>query len=500
MTTHSTFADTHSDPRTTPAHGRVLFLSLLLTFGVIGWEHAYHTVFLGVAAEHSGAAHLGHVLRDALLAFPIAIVAVVAGLHLGRRYGLSVRAALISGTFGLLLVPSVRLHALVDGAAQGGHAHHHEHGGGLEGATGFSGILLHGLRDAAVAELAALPLALVGLLLLERVGRGRRPSTWGRPAAVAATAALALFAFTGIGLAGDSAATQTRGAVEHTFELTDNPGNWFDTGTSIAGTRSLVVARPGDTIRFKVGAETNTVHTASSLLYPTGAAHMPFDQPHAYDGVEKVRVTTPGLYVFLCKLHPFMLGGVIADDPATQGLDLGKTITLVSGATVPTASDLAFRLVRSFFNITSTQNYQVHTKTGSMWDPVYPAVPVLAHDKNGAPVLIPDLNAAFQSYFHEPIAQPAAIPPTGKGIGEVWINTEYEQTAAKTKPGTATAVRTADWAVTRKVALPSVNIEQPAQHVDRSLAVGHLRDAVVRRQADRLRPQDGGPAAECHCR
>ena len=287
-----------------------------------------------------------------------------------------------------------------------------------------------------------------------------------------ATAAVAAFAFGGTGLAGDTAAHQSRASVTHTFQLTDNPGNWFDTGTSIAGTRSLVVARPGDTIRFNVGAETNTVHTASSLLYPTGAAHMPFDQPQAYGGVEEVRVTTPGLYVFLCKLHPFMLGAVIVDDPATQGLDLGKTITLVSGATVPTASDLAFRLLRSFFNITNTQNYQVHTETGSMWDPEYPAVPVLAHDKNGNPVLISDLNAAFQSYFHEPIAQPAAIPPSGKGIGEVWINTEYEQTAAKTKPGTATAVRTSDWAVTRKVALPSVNMNNPHNMwTDRSQSV-----------------------------
>ena len=72
---------------------------------------------------------------------------------------------------------------------------------------------------------------------------------------------------------------------------------------------------------------------STSLLWPTGAAHMPFDQPHAYRGVEEVRVTTPGLYVFLCKLHPFMLGGVIVDDPATPELDLGKTLTLMNGAT-----------------------------------------------------------------------------------------------------------------------------------------------------------------------
>jgi YVTN family beta-propeller protein len=464
---------TRFDRRATPGIRGVLLLGLLLAFCVIGWEHTYHSVVLGVAEEHGANAHIGHVLRDSVLVFPIALLAVVAGLRLGRRLGLVARAGLVSAAFGLLLVPSVRLHDIVDEALSTESAHVHEHAehGGFEASTGFVGLLLHGLRDAAVAEIAVVPLALLGLFLLERATRSPR-RRWIPAFAVAPVAAVLLFAFGGIGLASDTGATQTRAAVVHTFQLTDNPGNWFDSGTSIAGTRSLVVARPGDTIRFEIGAQTNTVHTASSLLYPTGAAHMPFDQPHAYRGAEEVRVTTPGLYVFLCKLHPFMLGAVIVDDPATQGLDLGDTITLVSGATVPTASDLAFRLLRSFFNITSTENYQVHTATGSMWDPVYPAVPVLAHDKNGSPVLIPDLNAAFQSYFHEPIAQPAATPPAGKGIGEVWINTEYEQTAAKTKPGTATAVRASDWTVTRKVALPSVNMNNPHNMwTDRSQSV-----------------------------
>jgi plastocyanin len=463
---------TRFDRTPTPA---LLLLAALLAFGVIGWEHTYHSVVLGVADEHGAGAHLEHTFRDALLAFPIAILAVIAGLRVGRPFGPLARAGLISLAFGLLLVPSVRLHDLVDGAlsSETGHVHDHAGHGGLEASTGVSGMLLHGLRDAAVAQLAAVPLMLLGLLLLERTtATDRRRRRSGRGAAVAVTAAIVVFAFGGAGLAGNTAASQSRAAVDHTFQLTDNPGNWFDSGTTIAGTRSLVIARPGDKVRFDVGAETNTVHTATSLLWPTGAAHMPFDQPHAYDGVEEVRVTTPGLYVFVCKLHPFMLGGVIVDDPATQGLDLGQTSTLISGATVPTASDLAFRLVRAFFVITNPANYQVHTATGSTWDPVYPAVPVLAHDKDGKPALVPDLNAAFQSYFHEPVTLPASVPPTGKGIGEVWVNTEYEQTAAKTKPGTATAVRTSDWSVTRKVALPSVNMNNPHNMwTDRSQSV-----------------------------
>jgi DNA-binding beta-propeller fold protein YncE len=449
--------------RATPASSReVVFLASVLAFGVIAWEHVFHSFILDLGHEQGTGGHLVHAFRDALLAFPIALAAVSVGLRLGRRFGRTVRAGMVSAAFGVLLVPSVRLHEAVDGVLSGAnvHEHHHEAQSGLEASTGMFATLLHGLRDAAVGELAAVPLMLLGLALLERSTRERR-RRWTRPALVGALAAVSVLAFGGVGFAGDTAASQIRGAVTHTFQLTDNPGNWFDSGTSIAGTRSLIVARPGDTIRFVVGAQTNTVHTATSLLWPTGAAQMPFDQPKAYTGVEEVRVTTPGLYVFVCKLHPFMLGGVIVDDPATQGLDLGKTITLLGGTTVPTASNLAFRLVRSFINITSPQNYQVYTKTGSTWDPTYPAVPVLAYDASSNPVFVPDLDAAFQSIFHEPVSLPAAIPPTGKGIGEVWFDTEYEQTAAKTKPGTATAVRTSDWTVTRKIAAPSINMNNP---------------------------------------
>jgi DNA-binding beta-propeller fold protein YncE/plastocyanin len=450
----------------------VLLLASLLAFGVIGWEHAYHSFVLGVDEEHGAVGHLQHALRDAVLAFPIALAAVVIGVRAGRRFGPVARAGLVSAVFGLLLVPSVRLHDVIDGALSAEATHHHEHHGGLESSSGVLGTLAHGVRDAAVGELVAIPLMLFGFLLLERSTRDRRRLRLTRPVVVAATVVVAVFAFGGIGLASEAASEQSRGAVTHTVQLTDNPGNWFDAGVSIAGTRSLLIARPGDTIRFEVGDQTNTVHTASSLLWPTGAAQMPFDQHHAFRGEDEIRVTTPGLYVFLCKLHPFMLGAVIVDDPATKGLDLGKTVTTVTGATLPTASNLAFRLVRAFFVITNPQNYQVFTKAGSSWDPTYPAVPVLAYDKDGNAVFVQDLNAAFQSYFKEPVKLPAAVPPAGKGVGEVWVDTEYEHTAAKTKPGTATDVDASDWSVTRKVALPSVNMNNPHNMwTDRSQSV-----------------------------
>lgn len=290
-------------------------------------------------------------------------------------------------------------------------------------------------------------------------GNRRRISRW--PSAVVLASVVSLLAFTGAGSTGDSVAAAD--TPPHKLVLTDNPGNWFDAGVDIAGTRSLVVASPGDKVHFIIRQpETETVHTTTSLLFPTGAANMPFDQPTAYRGKEIVQLTTPGLYVFICELHPFMLGAVIVDDPATPELDLGKTITLINGVTIPTASDLALRLVRAFFVITNPANYQVFSASqATTWDPVYPPVPVLAYDPSGAPVSIPNLDAFLGDYFHEPVTLPAAAAPSATGVGEVWIDTQYELTARKTKPGAATAVDTSSWQVTKKFALPKINLNNP---------------------------------------
>jgi DNA-binding beta-propeller fold protein YncE len=432
-------------------------LALLLAFGVIGWEHVYHSVVLGLG-DVTATGHVAHVLRDALLAFPLALVAIVGGLRLGRRFGLLARAALVSVGFGLLLVPSVGVHNATDNALSGEHVHNHATAAGLEAATGFGGLLLHGLRDAAVAGLAAFPLMLLGLVLVGRAASSRRP-LGSRLALVAASASLLVLAFGGSGFASNSAGIGSGAATVHTFQLTDNPGNWFDAGAEIAGTRSLMVIASGDTVRFTVAPPASQeLHTATSLLWPTGAANMPFTQPQAFRGTVQTQLTTPGLYVFLCKLHPFMLGAAIVDDPATPELDLGKTVTLSTGRTIPTASDLALRLVRAFFVITNPANYQTYSATrDTTWDPTYPPVPVLAGDQTGNPVSVGNLDTFLGGYFHEPVTLPKATAPSEKGVGEVWVDTQYEMTAHKTKPGTATAVDTRTWKVTKKVALPKLN-------------------------------------------
>ena len=104
------------------------------------------------------------------------------------------------------------------------------------------------------------------------------------------------------------------------FIATDEPGPWFKcvgNGCVPAGTESLAIVAPNTVVKITMGKETNTIHTFTSLLYPTGATNMPFDQKAAFTGSRTVRLVDPGLYVFVCKLHPFMLAATIVDDPAT---------------------------------------------------------------------------------------------------------------------------------------------------------------------------------------
>ena len=158
------------------------------------------------------------------------------------------------------------------------------------------------------------------------------------------------------------------------FALTDEPSRWFRSDQSpIAGTQSLVVVGPDAEATFT--GRSRTVHTVTSLIFPTGAASMPFDTK-AMKGSVSVVLRDPGLYVFSCKIHPYMFGAVIVDDPTTTGLDLGESITLVHGVTVPTSSDLATRLLRTFFIATNPANW-MDMRSGRPWHVAYPDVDVI---------------------------------------------------------------------------------------------------------------------------
>ncbi|MBV6449120.1 multicopper oxidase domain-containing protein [Nitrosomonas sp.] len=257
-----------------------------------------------------------------------------------------------------------------------------------------------------------------------------------------------------------------------TFEVSDEPASWFRSarGDAIVGlpydikTKSLEVMSPGSSVNF-VMSDTNGVHTISSLLWPSGAAHMPFNQTTAYRGGGIVKLDTPGLYVFTCKVHPFMFAAIIVDDPNTEGLDLGNPaadykIDLVTGITgLPTSTDLAVRLLKTFFIATAPSNWQDYS-TGR-WSVKFPTLPVRI---SGAPFgniasggLAAPLSAVLNS--DQPIA--FGSKPAVPGVGEVWVNTQFEKTAGKYKPGTISVVDTANWTVKRKIALPEINMNNP---------------------------------------
>ena len=258
------------------------------------------------------------------------------------------------------------------------------------------------------------------------------------------------------------------------FIATDEPGSWFKcvgNGCVPAGTESLAIVKPNTNVKITMGKETNTVHTFTSLLYPTGAKNMPFDQKAAFKGSKVVKLVDPGLYVFVCKLHPFMLAATIVDDPATvdqitlpvpatgpgPAYDLGEYVTLISygGISIPTTSDLATKLVRAFFLITNPANYQNHV-TG-LWNVDLPGVIVQLTGEVQVSLDVLDVVAPLPPASN----LPALFNPVTPGIGEVWVDVEYEKTGSKTKPGTATAVDTSNWTVTRKVALPGINMNNP---------------------------------------
>jgi DNA-binding beta-propeller fold protein YncE len=240
------------------------------------------------------------------------------------------------------------------------------------------------------------------------------------------------------------------------FDLTDEPGRWFKNQAGDitgSGTQSLAVGTPG--VRVDFGIQSNTVHTVTSLIFPTGAQGMPFDQPRASKSSQSLTLHDPGLYVFTCKVHPYMFGGVIVDDPATQGLDLGENISLVNGITVPTSSDLATRLLRTFFIATTPVNWQDFTSSAP-WHVTYPNVDVRI--TGGAVVNLP---AVLNARYGNDITLPALSEPSTPGVGDVWVDTQFEKTSGKTKPGTATRVDATTWDVERKVALPSINMNNP---------------------------------------
>jgi DNA-binding beta-propeller fold protein YncE len=248
-----------------------------------------------------------------------------------------------------------------------------------------------------------------------------------------------------------------------TFDITDDPGQWFRNvgGELLPGlTKSLGIVESKGTAHF-IMSSTNTVHTISSLLWPTGAPNMPFDQLTSYRGGGIVKLEKPGLYMFTCKIHPYMLGGMIVDDPKTKELDLGNKLTLNTRTELDPSEENGFAtasaLLRTFLIANNPNNWQDYSGANPTWNLEIPNIDIKFGDKK----------TQLKTFLLSPIGGNDTLPlnaiqhPSKPGIGEVWIDTQFEKTANKSKPGSATKVNVENWQVERKVALPQINLNNP---------------------------------------
>ncbi|HKF76024.1 MAG TPA: hypothetical protein VKF59_07770 [Candidatus Dormibacteraeota bacterium] len=179
----------------------VLVVGGALAFGVVAWEHWLHAHLLGRAGMPDDS--LRHWLRDSLMALPVGLASAVIARLWARvlrlrqgAAGLLARGSLASVIFAALLVPSAPVHNQLDAAfdtdtqlAASGQAVAAELGAGpsgglmqLETDTSLTGQALHGVHDALLGEVVALPLAAGALLLLALPRLRPRPRGPVRPA------------------------------------------------------------------------------------------------------------------------------------------------------------------------------------------------------------------------------------------------------------------------------------------------------------------------------
>src|SRR5919106_5505258 len=146
----------------------------------------------------------------------------------------------------------------------------------------------------------------------------------------------------------------------------------------------------GGRVDFEAGELTNTRHTATLVIKPTGST-LTVDQDAAKNGgVASAEFDAPGVYLFLCKVHPYMTGVVAVQD--RQG-------------NVPpvTAEQLPF--------------------IGHLGVASLPAGAVLGVLPTVAPT-DSDKQAKWD------IRSPAdARRPAVPGVGEVWVDSQFEQVA-----------------------------------------------------------------------
>ena len=258
----------------------------------------------------------------------------------------------------------------------------------------------------------------------------------------------------------------------------------FLSGYEDSEQRSTAVIAPGQSVLFNM-KDSETRHTITSLIFPAGAsrgdADFPFDRMLTVRGSTyitdsqnvPVPLEDPGLYVFVCKIHPYMFGAVIVDDDAALPLELGEELTILTRTTdgsgndvfpttVPPTDPLALGLVTTFYAIVDPNNWKDYTQ--ETWQIKAPPVPISIGGDDLGGVLLSDV---ANGPLVEDIPDQLHDPDT-PGVGEVLINTQFERTMKKNdlgtendKPGTVTFVNASDWSIDRKFGIPDINMNHP---------------------------------------
>jgi plastocyanin len=200
-----------------------------------------------------------------------------------------------------------------------------------------------------------------------------------------------------------------------TYNLTDEPGNWFkseNTGTP------FTVIEPGQRVDFEINnCCTSTKHTVTLLMKPTGS-NVVMDQDQAQRGSLSVDFDLPGVYLFHCKVHPYMTAVVAVTDNAGNIPDLTSAMLPFIGH-IGVTSLPAETVLSVITTVAATDSDKL-----AKWD-------IMTRADQRKP----------------------AIP----GVGEVWVDTQFERVANQrdvngvVKPGTITVVDAATFRVEREI-------------------------------------------------
>ena len=181
------------------------------------------------------------------------------------------------------------------------------------------------------------------------------------------------------------------GAVD-TMSLTDEPGNWFK--SELTGTPFTVI-KAGERVDFKINnCCTSTKHTVTLLMKPTGS-NVVMDQDQAQSGTLSVDFDLPGVYLFHCKIHPYMTAVVGVTDASGNIPD-------VTSAMLP------------FIGIMGVNSLPAETVLSVI-------TTVAATD-------------AYKLAKWEILDSSAQVIPSTPGVGEVWVDTQFERAGLSRLP------------------------------------------------------------------